>query len=375
MWLKKIELENFQKHEKFEADFVQGVNILSGETDAGKSCIVRAIKWVMFNEPKGELVRRIGSDRTSVSITLDNDVKIQRLKSNTENAYIVVKDGEENRYDAIGKNVPVDVTNILGVSRMEVDKESLMLNIAPQIALPFLLKDSGTFRMKVFNKLTGNDILDDVAKSFNKDLLRIGRDEKANQEALEKKDEIFSKTNKIKRDKEIILDEVKPLLDRLQNRIDKFEKVENLKGELSDRIARWTLTTTQLEKIPELPEKEVPLLKDRVEKFNNVSGYLTKFNSISEQMDVTVKGIKEVKVPENVDSLISRADRVEIVAHLTCEGRKRVDLYKTIGENIASVERQLETESKEYREILKDNKVCPICQTEMTDEVLEGIKL
>jgi len=182
MLIKKVKLENFQKHDKLEVNFSKGVNVLWGETNSGKSCVIRAMQWVLFNEPKGDAVRKNKvKEKTIVEVELDNGVTIIREKSSSINSYTIRKDGQEKRFDSIGKVIPEEIISITNMFPMMIEKENIILNVAPQISLPFMMKESGTFRMKIFNKLTGNDVLDTVIQSFNKEKLKTGRDIKFNE--------------------------------------------------------------------------------------------------------------------------------------------------------------------------------------------------
>ena len=171
MYIKELEVKNFQKHAKFKATFSDKVNVLHGESDAGKSCIIRALRWVLVGDIQGDVVRKEGSKKTTVTIVLDDDTKVTRIKSSTVNAYVLEKDGKETKFDSIGKNLPEPILNLFNIPIMEVDKEQVILNIQSQLDAPFLLSNSGSFRVKVLNKLTGNHILDKIIQSFNKDLL------------------------------------------------------------------------------------------------------------------------------------------------------------------------------------------------------------
>jgi len=187
IWIKKLELINFQKHADLTIPLVNGINVIHGASFAGKSCVVRAIKWLFFNEPKGDVVRKEEGDKftkkTSVKITFENngkEITVERVKSNSINSYIVY-DGEKKEppYNSVGKTIPDDIKKLLGVSTFNIDKDSLILNVANQITLPFLFDKSGTFRMKLFNKLTGASIIDKVFQSLNKDILQLNRKEKS----------------------------------------------------------------------------------------------------------------------------------------------------------------------------------------------------
>ena len=186
MHITSVTLNNFQRHAHFEANFSKEMNIIVGEGDLGKSTIARAIKWVAFGEPKGDCVRKEGTKKTSVKLTRENGTTVERIKSASVNAYVLNIEGEDEvRFDTIGRSIPEEVVEALGVHSFEVDDENIILNVADQISMPFLMDKSGTFRMKLFNQLTGNDVIDKVFKSFNKDILRSGKESKLEETHLE----------------------------------------------------------------------------------------------------------------------------------------------------------------------------------------------
>ena len=49
----KIEIKNFQSHKDTMIDFDKGINSICGESDNGKTAIIRAIRWVIENRPLG----------------------------------------------------------------------------------------------------------------------------------------------------------------------------------------------------------------------------------------------------------------------------------------------------------------------------------
>ena len=50
IYLKRVRLENFQSHKNSIIDFDRGLNVIVGPSDSGKSAIIRAIKWALYNE-------------------------------------------------------------------------------------------------------------------------------------------------------------------------------------------------------------------------------------------------------------------------------------------------------------------------------------
>ena len=50
----KIKIQNYQSHENTELELSPGINVIIGETDRGKTSILRALNWMFSNRPLGE---------------------------------------------------------------------------------------------------------------------------------------------------------------------------------------------------------------------------------------------------------------------------------------------------------------------------------
>ena len=72
MILKSVALSNFVSHEESNIDFATGVNMIVGQNGAGKSSIVDAIKFALFNERRsGSVQDMIKVGKTEASVTLN----------------------------------------------------------------------------------------------------------------------------------------------------------------------------------------------------------------------------------------------------------------------------------------------------------------
>ncbi|MEM0155629.1 MAG: ATP-binding protein [Thermoplasmataceae archaeon] len=72
MILKSVALSNFVSHEDSSIDFATGVNMIVGQNGAGKSSIVDAIKFALFNERRsGSVQDLIKVGKTEASVTLN----------------------------------------------------------------------------------------------------------------------------------------------------------------------------------------------------------------------------------------------------------------------------------------------------------------
>lgn len=358
MWIQSIELNNFKKHSKLVLEFTDKLNVIYGESDTGKSCIIRAIKWVFFNE--GKDVRKENTKKTSVKVTLDNDVVVEKIKSNTVNAYVLYKDGEEKRFDAIGKIIPEEIQKALKVSTVDIDKKSIILNIADQITLPFLVGETATLRAKLFNKLTGNDITDKVFTSLNKDILKIGRETKLETEHLKEQElklqEIQLEKNKIEKLHKEFSDKykiVKELSKKYENLNEYLKKSNEINEDLKE-------TEDKLKTLKYIPEDLLKGLDESVNKLEKFNVLIKKIKEVKEELENTEKEIKSLLFPKvDINVLKEKHDRLEKLKNkfsqlLEIEGDAEMSDYK-----IDKYKDLIKEGNKKYKEILKQIKVCP----------------
>ena len=135
----ELHLKDFQGHADSLVQFDKGVNAFIGETDQGKSSVIRGIRLVVENKPAGNTFIRNGTPETVVSLTTD-DAKVIRQKSKTSHKYTL--DGVELK--AFGQGVPDEVTSV-----MRIDPD---INIQRQSSPYFLLHSSEAERGKLLDK-------------------------------------------------------------------------------------------------------------------------------------------------------------------------------------------------------------------------------
>lgn len=150
--IKSIQISNFQSHKSTELQFDPGVNVIVGSSDSGKSAILRAMLWVIFNRPSGESFKSYWGGDTIVDIELE-DKTISREKGK-ENLYIVSDnnlDETEIEFKAFGTGVPEEIESLLNISN---------INIQRQMDVPFLLSSTPGEVGRILNQAVRLDIID-----------------------------------------------------------------------------------------------------------------------------------------------------------------------------------------------------------------------
>ena len=142
--LTQIELTDFQCHKSLTLNLGK-ITTLVGPSDSGKSAIIRALDWAIFNNGKKALLIRRGAKTASITITVDAHTVTRTTK---DNSYVV--DGTE--LSAIGRSVPVDVPNIF---RMSED------NIQRQHEYLFWFSATGSELTRNFNRVVDLSRLDE----------------------------------------------------------------------------------------------------------------------------------------------------------------------------------------------------------------------
>jgi DNA repair protein SbcC/Rad50 len=171
-YIRRIRIEGFQSHASSVIELDPGLNAITGPSDNGKSAILRALRWVLWNQaPEGEWVRK-GCTVALVEVTFSDGTVITRERNKGRNKYTVsVPGAEELSLVDFGRQVPLEVLRAHGMIPVafDPDKPSL-LNLATQLESPFFLSDSAPTRAKILGRLAGVHVIDAAMWGANADL-------------------------------------------------------------------------------------------------------------------------------------------------------------------------------------------------------------
>lgn len=152
--LKKIFIQNFQSHEETMIEFQEGVNTIIGESDVGKTAILRALYWAVFNRPLGDsFSSNWEHEGTYVQLYTENGV-ITRVKTANENYYQL----DRKTFKAMGNTVPDEIQNALNMQS---------INFSLQMDPPFFLSMSPGVRATYLNRCVNLDIIDQSMSKAN----------------------------------------------------------------------------------------------------------------------------------------------------------------------------------------------------------------
>ncbi|AUS09068.1 hypothetical protein C1X05_09555 [Laceyella sacchari] len=171
---KKLVIENFQSHQHTTIDFSDGLNVFVGASDSGKSAILRAIRWVLFNVPRGSDYIRSGAKECRVSLTFADGTEVVRVRSTSVNRYLLRKPGEEEQvFEGFGNMVPQEIVDAHGIEPIKLDQKELYVHFGTQLESPFLLFESNQNKAKTIGRISGAHLIDYALKKASADRQQI----------------------------------------------------------------------------------------------------------------------------------------------------------------------------------------------------------
>ena len=119
-----LDIFNFESHRETHVTFADGVTVLQGESEHGKSAILRAMYWVMFNRPSGEEFCSKWGGLTQVELTTDT-VKVTREKGAKVNRYTLetLHNGSKLQFNGFGQAVPPEIAEALKIEPINVQTQ------------------------------------------------------------------------------------------------------------------------------------------------------------------------------------------------------------------------------------------------------------
>jgi DNA repair exonuclease SbcCD ATPase subunit len=362
MYLKVLKLQNWQKHKDLTLEFGPKVNVITGATGTGKSCVRRAIAWLFFNlNIKEDDLRTEGEKITIVTGVFDNGIEIERVRAKTINRYILRLPGQEEQvFDSFGKTIPEEITNIIKMCEIEIENESLNLNISEQLSLPFLLDKPASFRAKLFNKLTGNELLDSLFKILNKESLKVSRDLKDTDILCEKQQEDLANYTVAYRECKKKLSIVQEEYEKIKEKEEIYKCLFELSSKLKSNKDADKKVQDRSKEIKLITEKELTKLRDKA----SLVHQLQELNSELQSLDKNINDLEKVVIKTPVVDFDKLKEKCQCVKSLTEMSNKLSNNDSSIQLSVKTIQELVKNQTileTELKEIWDECPNCPLC--------------
>lgn len=303
-YIEKVILENFQSHKFTSVEFDRGLNIIVGASDSGKTAILRAIKWALYNDPAGDYFIREGATEASVSIFFSDKTSIKRYRSRSKNTYFVYdKDGGEEKYEGFGLQVPEEVIDTTGIEKILLDKDtSKAINISDQLEGAFLLSEKSSTKANSIGYLVGVDLIDDALSNTLRDVRNLKSDEKKYEREITDLQEELKEYAYIKETKKKI-GLMKNIRDSIDSKSKRMEKLKSLLEEKTRLEKNKKILEDQMEKLENLEKIDLHL-KDLQIKH-------TRYRSLKRTMELYHRLIEDKKDSKNIVKSLANLEKID----------------------------------------------------------------
>lgn len=245
--IQSIQINNFQSHKYSVMELHKGVNVIIGPSDSGKTTILRALRWLVWNRPSGDAFRSDWGGETLVTVQLQNykvdpvPALITRKKDKNLNSYFLDNSME---FKALGTNVPEEISKILCINE---------INFQQQLDRPFLLDSSPGEVALHFNKIAHLDVIDLGIQNVQRWLRSIEQDITSKESQLKDLQEESKKY--------LGLDKLDGWLVGLEVMESKKQVLKKGKEDLNKLIIEDFKITRDMKEYDKLLEMEIPVNK------------------------------------------------------------------------------------------------------------------
>lgn len=295
--LEKIEIKNFQSHQATALSLSPNVNTLQGNSDCGKSAVMRALSWLVFN-PAGDYfisdwAKRGKTIADTCEVTLFvNGHKVTRKRDKDFNGYIL--DGQV--FEATRNSVPPQVLSVLGLGEVNVQK---------QLDPPFLLSMSAGDVSRYINSLVNLTRIDKWTTAVN------GRTRSLQQQVESGKQQVERKQNEV--DSYSYVEKLEELSRQVTEIENKVEILCNEGKSLEDSVSDWEKERIVLNSLPDV-DKVLILLKESESswrKAETAASEISALKSLLQAHEDQVKLVERMPSIERVMGALQAAEEVD----------------------------------------------------------------
>lgn len=321
--IESVHVKHFQSLENTEVQ-LGTLTVILGPNDLGKSAFFRAIRSAAEAASGADFIT-YGHSMARVAIRVDGHELVWEKGTNV-NRYLL--DG--TAYEKVGRQIPPDVSSLLGLSPVEFDKNLVLsLNFADQDDPPFLIPFPGGLSTshvaKVLGDLTNLNVL---YRAVGEADTRRRRAEQTLTVRKRDIDQLQSRLQDVRfqglDQREETLVQLETLWGRANQAHDRWLKLSYLQNELSQFRSRHTSTQAELE---------------RTAQFSDCGPQLVKLEAaISDLQELSSKHSKLLAFEQRLQSSLS------------------------VVEGAQAAEREA---SEALRQLMLDLDVCPLCEQEI----------
>jgi exonuclease SbcC len=321
--IRSLEIFNFQSHKGTRLEFSKGVNVIIGSSDSGKTSIIRALRWLIWNRPTGDEFRSSWGGDTEVIAQFDKFEIIR--KKGKENFYSFLSSGKGHVFKAIGTDVPEEIIKALNINE---------INLQYQLDAPFLLSNTPGEVAQHFNRVAKLDKIDSGIQNIQREIRELEQGIKFKTTQVSQQEEELKKFDHLEKF-EVEVEVLEMTEKRLISKRNALKELELLCGELQNT-------------------------NDEIDEYTNILSLEKQVNSIDN--NITLSGEKEVKLLK-LESLVNHIQQVN---NNISKGEELLKSYDAVNKIIWDID-QRDTFKLQLKSLKEDTAYITLSQAKILD--------
>lgn len=346
--IKSLEIQNLQSHKDTHLEFSKGVNVIIGASDAGKSAVIRSLRWLIENRPLGDSIHSVWGGETVVNLKTET-IEIERVKYKRDQYTLK---GIADPFKAFGTKVPAEITTALNLD---------VINTQYQTDAHFLFSKSPGEVATFFNRIANLEVLDKARNNIEKTINDIEADIK------------YDKKQNALKQLELPLFEY---LEKFEIELEVIESLEDERNAVSSQSGKLSTLLTDIQNT----EAKLIIFKEKIKAEKDIDVVLQWINirDVSEyeieKLTVTLFDINAAKAAIRLKSKILKAEPLvnKVVQLIEEETKinKEIDELESFLYNIKKTSKKITSSASELVVMMKDFKInmqdtCPLCGTNL----------
>lgn len=347
MPIETIKLTNFESHENTVINLHHGVNVIAGESDEGKSGILRGLELVAKNTPAGDEFISHWVDSSSVEIRVDGHT-IVRSRGKALNNYVL--DGKELK--GFGIKVPEPIAALFNMSD---------INWQDQFAGHFLISETPRNVALELNRMVNLDIIDGSLRAINTMLQRERQNLKLAENTV--------KVNEEKLKNYLWVGDAEEQLSSLFKLQQKVTDLEQAVFGLERSIKKCKAFESEIATCKETVQFKgtIDSLLQQIKDLNTAKSTIQELETIIQRITVTAtriaKSSKVVRFKPELEKAIKEAEQVQAMETTIRKLLLRIGSIEKLQASIETSKKLGKTLRAKLKELMPD--VCPLCETEL----------
>lgn len=354
MIITELKVRNFQIHKNLTVKFTKGVNVIIGDTDAGKSALLRALHLLIMNNPRsGESIYQNSYDNKPLSIQIKDD-RGNIIRRSKKRYYL-----NGDLMKAVGTDIPIPIMELFPFNSINWQK---------QLDQHFLILQTGGGAAKLLNASSGMEDQETLMKNVKSNIT----EHKSNIKRLI--------LNNKEHDK--VITKLRPV-SRLLMKAKAIKQLSNQSNELDNEITNLNILIKDIQDHhidPEVYTSINLLINDITEIDNYQKESITLNHSIKQINDLIIQlketrkyldkiGITNILI-DSLNSVIIQSKESSNIKIMLNQLFNITDQIKTTQKDIKQFTNELEWLENEFHQKLLEVGECPFCGIKIKKEIV-----